>query len=164
MKLKSKAHKFGSNINTDYIIASKHRGKALNYSELSKHLMEDIKPGFINTINNGDFIVADENFGCGSSRGYAPKVILEAGIKAVIAKSFARIFFRNAINIGLLLIETETTGIEDGDELSLHLDLGYIYNITKDYKMEILPLPEMMQNILKKGGLVNYLKLKKNWL
>ena len=115
MDLKGKAHKFGDDINTDYIMSSRHRTQSLDYVQLAEHLMEDIRPGFYSQVESGDFIVAGDNFGCGSSREYAPKIVKAGGIAAVIAKSFARIFYRNAINLGLPLIECDTDAISEGD-------------------------------------------------
>jgi 3-isopropylmalate/(R)-2-methylmalate dehydratase small subunit len=158
MILKGKAHKFGDNINTDYIISGKYKFKTLDMEELSKHLMEDIYPNFYKKINKGDFIVAGRNFGCGSSREQAPLVIKYAGIPAVIAKSFARIFYRNGINNGLILIEADTDKIEDGDEIEINLEKGLIKNLTKNIEIYGTKIPEFLIEIIKEDGVINYLK------
>jgi 3-isopropylmalate/(R)-2-methylmalate dehydratase small subunit len=158
MILKGKAHKFGDNINTDYIISGKYKFKTLDMEELSKHLMEDIYPDFYKKINKGDFIVAGRNFGCGSSREQAPLVIKYAGIPAVIAKSFARIFYRNGINNGLILIEADTDKIEDGDEIEINLEKGHIKNLTKNIEIYGTKIPEFLIEIIKEDGVINYLK------
>lgn len=158
MILGGRAHRFGRDINTDYIMGSRHRAKTLDWAELAKHIMEDTRPGFFEEISPGDFIVADENFGCGSSREYAPKVIRLAGISAVIAKSFARIFFRNAINLGLPVIVCDTSGIEEADELIVHMEEGRIENLTRGCVLNAAPLPPFVMSILQEGGLVPYVK------
>jgi 3-isopropylmalate/(R)-2-methylmalate dehydratase small subunit len=158
MILKGKAHKFGDNINTDYIISGKYKFKTLDMEELSKHLMEDIYPDFYKKINKGDFIVAGRNFGCGSSREQAPLVIKYAGIPAVIAKSFARIFYRNGINNGLILIEADTDKIEDGDEIEINLEKGLIKNLAKNIEIYGTKIPEFLIEIIKEDGVINYLK------
>lgn len=156
--LTGKAHKFGDNINTDYIMASRHRAKSLDYKELAQHLMEDIRPGFYKNFNRGDFIVAGDNFGCGSSREYAARILKEGGCNAVVCSSFARIFYRNAINVGIFPIECNTDVIDDGDQLEIDIEVGYLKIINKDIKLSIKPIPTFMQEIVKAGGLVNYLK------
>ena len=158
MVLRGKVHKFGDDINTDYIISGKYKFKTLNMDELAKHLMEDIDPDFYKKVEKGDIIVAGENFGCGSSREQAPLVIKHAGIPAVIAKSFARIFFRNGINIGLILLEADTDGIENGDILEVDVEKGLIKNITKKSEINVKPLPDFLLEIMKEGGVVNYIK------
>lgn len=159
MIIKGFSHKFSlDNINTDYIIAGKYKFKTLDMKELSKHLMEDLQPEFYKKIKKGDFLVGGSNFGCGSSREQAPKVIIEAGISCVIAKSFARIFYRNSINCGLTLIECNTDKIEDNDKLQIDLESGKIKNITKKTEISFKPIPEFMQKILKEGGLEGYFK------
>lgn len=156
--LTGKAHKFGDNINTDYIMASRHRAKSLDYKELAQYLMEDIRPGFYKNFNRGDFIVAGDNFGCGSSREYAARILKEGGCNAVVCSSFARIFYRNAINVGIFPIECNTGDIDDGDQLEIDIEVGYLKIINKDIKLSIKPIPTFMQEIVKAGGLVNYLK------
>ncbi len=158
MKLKGKAHKFGDDINTDYIISGRYKFSTIDMKELSRHLMEDIEPDFSSKISQGDFIVGGRNFGCGSSREQAPLVIKYAGISAVLAKSFARIFFRNAINTGLPVVECDTDKIEAGDELEVDLGAGEIKNLTKGITLDIKPLPPVMLKIINDGGLVEHFK------
>lgn len=156
--LYGKVFRFGENINTDYIISGKYKFKTLDMKELSQHVMEDIRPDFYKEVEKGDFIVAGENFGCGSSREQAPLVIQAAGIGAVLAQSFARIFFRNAINVGLPVIECDTSDIKEGDELKIDLEGGWVYNVTRDEKIPSVPLPPVMVRILHDGGLAEHLK------
>lgn len=151
-------YRFGRDINTDYIMGSRHRAKTLDWQELAKHLMEDIRPGFYQEIKKGGFIVADENFGCGSSREYAPLVIKLAGIAAVIAKSFARIFYRNAVNLGLPVLTCDTTGIEEGQILKVSSNFSAIENLTRGTIISVQPLPEFMKRIIYEGGMVQCLK------
>jgi 3-isopropylmalate/(R)-2-methylmalate dehydratase small subunit len=159
MKLSGKAHKFGDDINTDLIISGKYKFKSLDINDMSTHLMEDIDPKFHSKITKGDYIVAGRNFGCGSSREQAPLVIKATGISAVIAKSFARIFFRNAINVGLPLVECKDADkIEAGDVLEVDLDNGIVFNKTKNMKLEVKPLPGVMIKILQDGGLAEHFK------
>ncbi|MEW6726207.1 MAG: 3-isopropylmalate dehydratase small subunit [Bacillota bacterium] len=153
MQLTGKAHKFGDDVNTDYIISGKYKFKTLDMRELATHVMEDLDPDFYSKITPGDFIVAGRNFGCGSSREQAPLAIKYANISAVIAKSFARIFYRNAINTGLPVIECDTDLIDPGDELVVDMAAGYIKNVTKDTVIQIRPLPRVMLKILEDGGL-----------
>jgi len=162
MVLKGKAHKYGSNVNTDEIIPARYLNTS-EYKELAAHCMEDIDNDFIKNMKPGDFIVAENNFGCGSSREHAPISIKVAGVSAVIATSFARIFFRNAINIGLPILECEEAAkdISKGDELEVNLASGEIKNITKKRIYKAEPFPAFMQQIIKKGGLLEYLKNKK---
>jgi len=158
MELNGYSHKFGDDVNTDYIISGKYKFSTINMDELSVHLMEDLRPNFYNEIKKGDFIVAGENFGCGSSREQAPLVIKHAGISAVIATSFARIFYRNSINIGLPLVEVPTDNIAEGDLLAVDLEKGVVKNLTKEEVLKIKSLPKVMLKILQSGGLVNYYK------
>ncbi|MCX6653427.1 MAG: 3-isopropylmalate dehydratase [Methanomassiliicoccales archaeon] len=153
-----RAHKFGDNVNTDYIIAGKYKFKSLDMNDMAKHLMEDLRPGFYDEIEDGDFIVAGENFGMGSSREQAPLVIRAAGINAVIAKSFARIFYRNCINIGLPVIECDTDDIDEEDELRIDLERGFVHSVTKDTRLKATPLPPVMVKILNDGGLAEHFK------
>ena len=159
MKFKGKVHKYGANVDTDAIIPARH----LNLSEpdeLAMHCMEDIDEGFLSRVQNGDIIVADTNFGCGSSREHAPLAIKAVGISCVIARSFARIFFRNAINIGLPLLESEDAPnvIEAGDLVDVDLNNGEIIDITKGITFVAKPYPDFMMAIIKAGGLVEYTK------
>jgi 3-isopropylmalate/(R)-2-methylmalate dehydratase small subunit len=150
--------KFGDDIDTDVII----QGKYLvinDASELAKHVFENIRPEFAKNVKKGDFIVAGENFGCGSSREHAPLALKATGIEAVIAKSFARIFFRNSINIALPTIECKFTDkIDEGDEIDVDYRNGIIKNISKNEEYSFNPIPEFLEGILAKGGLVNFSK------
>ncbi len=159
MKLKGKTHKVGDDINTDLIISGRYKFKTLDDRELAKHVMEDLDPEFYKKIEKGDFIVAGKNFGCGSSREQAPLAIKYAGISTVVAKSFARIFFRNSINIGLPVIECkETDKIDSGDELELDMEKGSVIDKTKNIEMRTTPLPRFMLKILQDGGLVAHFR------
>ncbi|MBN2057962.1 MAG: 3-isopropylmalate dehydratase small subunit [Candidatus Saganbacteria bacterium] len=160
MELNGKARRFKSDndINTDYIISGRYKFKIQDPVELAKHVMEDLDPKFYERIEKGDFIVAGRNFGCGSSREQAPMAIKYANISAVIAKSFARIFYRNCYNLGLPAIEADTDGIDDGDELAVDLAAGVIRNKTKNTEIKIAPLPPTMQTLLSDGGLVAHFK------
>ncbi len=156
--MKGKALKFGNDLNTDYILSSRHRTQTLDYQKLAEHLMEDIRPGFFREVKPGDFIVAGSNFGCGSSREYAPKVVKAGGIAAILAKSFARIFYRNAINLGLPLVECDTDPISEGDILRVDLSRGEVYDETRGLALRANPLPEFMVMLLNEGGMVEYLR------
>jgi 3-isopropylmalate/(R)-2-methylmalate dehydratase small subunit len=158
LKLKGNVHRFNDSINTDYIISGRYKFRIQDPRELAKHLMEDLKPNFYKDIKPGDFIVAGSNFGCGSSREQAPLAIKYAGISAVLAKSFARIFFRNAINLGLLLIECDTSGFQQSDKLELDTEKGYVRNSETGKKVDISPLPGFMSRIIQDGGIVNHFK------
>jgi 3-isopropylmalate/(R)-2-methylmalate dehydratase small subunit len=160
MKLTGKARRLpqDDNINTDYIISGRYKFKIQDPHELAKHVMEDLDPNFVNRLKQGDFIVAGNNFGCGSSREQAPQAIKYAGISAVLAKSFARIFYRNCFNLGLPAIECHTDEIEEGDELEVDLEQGLIRNKTKNKEIKIAPLPKTMQVLLEDGGLVEHFK------
>lgn len=159
MQLKGIAFKFGDNINTDLIISGRYKFAITDMNELAKHIFEDIHPDFYLKIKKNDsLIVAGENFGCGSSREQAPLVIKYAGINAVIAKSFARIFYRNAINIGLTLVEADTSKINEGDYLDVNLEAGKIIINQRNILIDIKPLPNFMLKILSEGGAVEYLK------
>ena len=158
MNLHGKVHKFGNDVNTDYIISGRHKFKTLDMRELAKHVMEDLDPEFYSNITKGDFIVAGSNFGCGSSREQAPLAIINADISAVIAKSFARIFYRNGINTGLPLIECDTDKINPGDELEIDMEAGILHNLTQGIDLVITPLPAVMLKILNDGGLVEHFK------
>jgi len=158
MIIKGKVHKFGNDINTDDIIPAQYL-VSTDAKELGKHCLERIKPDFVSNVNPGDIIVAGKNFGCGSSREHAPLAIKGCGISAVIARSFAAIFFRNAINIGLPFLESdEVDKIKDGDLLEIDLSGGIIKNITKNQTYKTQAFPEFLQEIVKEGGLMNYIK------
>lgn len=159
MILNGKSVKLGDNINTDFIISGRYKFAITDLSELAKHIMEDIDPDFPKKITVGKSImVAGNNFGMGSSREQAPLVIKEAGIVAVLSPQFARIFFRNSFNIGLPLIETDTSKIDEADELKIDLDNGVVKNLTKGIDLKIKPLSKFMQELLSEGGIVNYYK------
>ncbi len=159
MIIKGKSVKLGDNINTDFIISGRYKFAITDIKELARHIMEDIDPNFPAKITPGEsIIVAGNNFGMGSSREQAPLVIKEAGIVAVLAREFARIFFRNGFNIGLPLIQTDTTKIDEHDALEIDLDKGVVKNLTKGISLKIKPLPEFMQEFLRDGGIINYYK------
>lgn len=155
---KGRAFKFGDNISTDHIAPGRLFHLRSNLEEFSKHVLEDADPEFASRMQKGDFVVAGNNFGLGSSREHAPQIIKIAGVGAVIAKSFARIFYRNAINIGLLLIECDTDKIDAGDELELDVQKGILKDITKNIEIEIMPLPDVMIKLLNDGGLIEHIK------
>lgn len=156
--MKGTAHRFGDDVNTDYIISGKYKFKTLDMKELASHVMEDLDPGFASRVRPGDFLVAGRNFGCGSSREQAPLAILYAGVGAVLAKSFARIFYRNAINTGLPVVECDTEQIRAGDELEVDLAAGTVRNLSQGTVLPIKPLPPVMLKILADGGLAEHLK------
>lgn len=161
MRAEGRVFKFGANVDTDVIIPARYLNVP-NPSELAKHCMEDIDKEFVNKVSEGDIIVADKNFGCGSSREHAPIAIKAAGVSCVIADTFARIFYRNAINIGLPIIECPEAakGIEEGDRVEVDFDSGMIYNKTKGTEFHGQAFPEFMQNIVSNGGLINYINNK----
>ncbi|MBD3184040.1 3-isopropylmalate dehydratase small subunit [Candidatus Poribacteria bacterium] len=163
MKLAGKAWKFGDDVNTDEIIPARYLNTS-DPDELASHCMEDIDPDFMNKMSPGDIIVANKNFGCGSSREHAPLAIKTAGISCVIAKSFARIFYRNSINIGLPILESEEAAakIQEGDRLEIDLASGVIKNLTKDETYQAQPFPGFMQQIISSGGLLNYVMSRQN--
>lgn len=153
-----KAWKFGDDISTDHIAPGRLFHLRTNLPELAKHVLEDADPEFAQKMRIGDFVVGGNNFGLGSSREHAPQVLKIAGVNAVLAKSFARIFFRNAINIGLLAITCDTDKINQGDELELELSSGIIKNKTQGTAIETTPLPEVMIKILNDGGLAKHIE------
>lgn len=156
MKAQGKVHKYGNNVDTDVIIPARHLNTQ-DHKELASHCMEDIDKDFINKVQQGDIMVAGDNFGCGSSREHAPIAIKAAGIDCVIANTFARIFYRNAINIGLPIMECPEASekIEAGDEVEVDFDSGVIRNLTKGEEYQAHPFPESIQKIIKAGGLLN---------
>ncbi|MCL4426436.1 MAG: 3-isopropylmalate dehydratase small subunit [Firmicutes bacterium] len=158
MILEGKAWRFGDGITTDHIAPGRLYHLRSNLSELAKHVLEDADPGFASKVRPGDFIVAGSNFGQGSSREHAPRIIRMAGVGAVLAQSFARIFFRNAINVGLPVITCRTDKIEEGDLLRVDLAGGKVYDVTKGFELEVGRLPEIMIRILQDGGLVEHIK------
>jgi 3-isopropylmalate/(R)-2-methylmalate dehydratase small subunit len=153
-----RAFRFGDGVSTDHIIPGRFAHLRSNLPELAKHVMEDADPTFATRVRPGDFIVAGNNFGLGSSREHAPLVIKMAGVSAVLAKSVARIFFRNAINLGLPVLICDTGGIGDGDELDVNLKAGIIRNISKGNELTFRGLPEVMLDILNEGGLLPYIQ------
>ncbi|KZM50528.1 3-isopropylmalate dehydratase [Labrenzia sp. OB1] len=151
------ALKYGDDISTDLIIAGKYT-KTLNLQDLVDHAMEDIDPDFLSRVGDGAVLVAGKYFGCGSSREQAPVALKAAGIKVVLASSFARIFFRNAINIGLPIMECDTSSISDGDRIDFDIGTGTVTNVTTGAVIQAKPLPDNMVKILSAGGVVEYLK------
>lgn len=158
MALKGKAWKFGDNISTDLIAPGRLFHLRSNLPELAKHVLEDADPEFASKVRPGDFVVGGNNFGLGSSREHAPTIIGLAGVSAVLASSFARIFYRNAINVGLPVIQCDTNRIETGDELEVDLAEGTIKNISRRFTLTFPPLPGIMRIILDDGGLVAHIK------
>jgi 3-isopropylmalate dehydratase small subunit len=156
------AHAYGDNIDTDRIIPGKYT-KTLDLSTLAEHVMEDLDPDFLKKFKIGDMVVAGDNFGCGSSREQAPVAMKMAGISVVIARYYARIFFRNAINIGLPVLEIPDHDIQTGDILEVELLRGVVKNVTKGKTYNATKMPPVMVDILKEGGLVAYLKKYKNY-
>jgi len=146
------------NINTDYVISGRYKFRIQDPKELAKHIFEDIDPDFAKRIKKGDFIVAGENFGCGSSREQAPQALKASGISAVLAKDFARIFYRNSFNIGLMLVECNTSGIGQGDKLSFDLRSNKLRNFTRGKNIPVEPIPKVMQRFLKDGGVINHFR------
>ncbi len=149
-------HKFGDNVDTDVIIPARYLNTS-SHSELATHCMEDIDKDFVKNVKQGDIMVAEKNFGCGSSREHAPIAIKASGVSCVIASTFARIFYRNSINIGLPILECEEAAkdIKDGDTVSVNFDTGVITNDTTGKTYQAEPFPEFIQNIIAKGGLIN---------
>lgn len=159
MKAHGKVHKYGDNVDTDVIIPARHLNTS-DHKELASHCMEDIDADFVNKVKQGDIMVGGDNFGCGSSREHAPIAIKASGIDCVIAKTFARIFYRNSINIGLPILECPEASekIQDGDEVSIDFDSGVITNETKGETYKALPFPDFIKDIMAKGGLMKSLK------
>lgn len=161
MRAKGKTIKYGDNIDTDIIIPARYLN-IMDRKELASHCMEDLDADFTKKVNDGDIIVAGSNFGCGSSREHAPQVIKDSGVGCVIAESFARIFYRNAINIGLPIIECPEAAkaINDGDEVEINFDTGDIKDITKNESFKAQPFPGFLQSMINAGGLINYINEK----
>ncbi len=161
MKLKGRVHKFGNDVNTDEIIPARYLNTT-DHEELAKHCMEDADASFASKVKKGDVIVAGRNFGCGSSREHAPISIKACGVSCVIAKSFARIFYRNAINIGLPIIELKqaSKAIKQSDYLEIDLNAGIIKNLTKNKQYKTHAFPQFMQKIINAGGLMKYIRRK----
>jgi len=156
MKAIGTVHKYGDNVDTDVIIPARYLNTA-DHKELASHFMEDIDPDFVKNVQEGDIIVATENFGCGSSREHAPISIKASGVSCVIASTFARIFYRNSINVGLPILECKEASekIEKGDKVEVDFNTGLITNVTKGETYQAEPFPEFIQNIINAGGLLN---------
>jgi len=156
--LQGKVWKFGDNIDTDLIIAARYLNTS-DASELAKHVMEDADPAFVSKMKEGDIIVAGENFGCGSSREHAPIALKEAGVSAVIAPTFARIFYRNAFNMGLPIFElAEAVEIEEGDTVRVDMEAGEVINVSQAKTYKFTPIPDFMQELVDAGGLIEFAK------
>jgi 3-isopropylmalate/(R)-2-methylmalate dehydratase small subunit len=164
MKITGRAWKYGDNVNTDYIIPGRYM-ELTDPKEMAKHAMEGIDPTFVAEVQKGDIVVAGRNFGCGSSREHAPLSLKYAGVGCVVAESYARIFYRNAVNIGLPALECPgvTKSVEQGDELELDLGAGTVTNLTRGSKLVFTPLPAFMLDVLNAGGLVPYLSKLDSW-
>lgn len=159
MTIDAHAFKFGDDINTDYIIAGKYKFKSNDMDDMAHHAMEELDPNYYERVKpEGGILVAGKNFGMGSSREQAPLVLIHSNTKAVVAKSFARIFYRNAINTGLPVVECDTDGIDEGDELSIDLESGVLKNLTKGTETAFPPLPPVMATLLADGGLAAHFK------
>ncbi len=160
---RGRAFKFGDDISTDYIVPGRLLHLRSNLPELAKHVLEDADPTFAQRVKEGDFVVGGKNFGLGSSREHAPLVIKMSGVSAILAKSVARIFFRNAINVGLPVLICDTESINDGDELEVDLETGNISDLTNGTELSFSPMPEIMLRILNEGGLIPYIKKYKDF-
>ena len=161
--LRGKAFKFGDSISTDHIVPGRLLHLRSNLPELAKHVLEDADPTFAQSVAKGDFVVGGKNFGLGSSREHAPLVIKMSGVSAVLAKSVARIFFRNAINVGLPVLICDTNKIDNGDKLEVNLETGQIIDLTNNVQISFSGLPEVMLRILDEGGLIPYIKKYKSF-
>ena len=156
--LNGKAFKFGDGVSTDHIIPGRYAHLRSNLPELARHVLEDADPGFADKVKPGDFVVGGKNFGLGSSREHAPLVIKMAGVSAILAKSVARIFFRNAINLGLPVLICDTEKIDDGDELEIDLAAGTVSDVTNGNRFTFGRIPPAMLSILDEGGLIPYIQ------
>lgn len=163
--IRGRVWKFGDDISTDLIISGKYKFRTMDLDELAKHAMEGADPEFPRKVNKGDIIVGGRNFGCGSSREQAPQALKHLGVGAIVAESFARIFYRNAINVGLPAVESRSVpeSTKPGDELEVDLDKGTIKNISSGEKFSVKPMPDFLLRILKDGGLVNQYKKRKKF-
>ncbi len=159
MEAQGKVHKYGDNVDTDVIIPARYLNTS-SHAELAAHCMEDIDANFVKTVKEGEIMVAGKNFGCGSSREHAPIAIKASGISCVIASTFARIFYRNALNIGLAILECDEAAqdINDGDEVKVNFDTGVITDVTTGKSYQAQPFPPFIQNIITSGGLLNSIK------
>ena len=160
MRFRGRVWKLGDDVNTDLIISGRYKYDITDMKELSKHAFEDVRPELPRLVKPGDIIVAGRNFGCGSSREHAPRVIKALGVSVVVAESFARLFYRNAVNIGLPVVECRNiTGfVEEGDVVSVDLEKGVIENETRGGLLRVRPMPRFILDILREGGIVNYVK------
>jgi 3-isopropylmalate/(R)-2-methylmalate dehydratase small subunit len=158
MKHFARRLKVQDNVNTDYVISGRYKFKIQDPKELARHIFEDIDPDFAARVTKGDILVAGDNFGCGSSREQAPQALKSAGFHAVAAKSYARIFYRNAFNIGLTLVECNTDFIDDGDELELDIEKGKLRDVRKGLVLDTRPIPKLMKKLLEDGGVVEHFK------
>jgi 3-isopropylmalate/(R)-2-methylmalate dehydratase small subunit len=163
MKIEGKVWKFGADIDTDAIIPARYLNQS-DPKELAKHAMEDERPEFCKEVKKGDILLADKNFGCGSSREHAPLALKVAGISCVIAKNFARIFYRNGLNLGLPLLESSDASeeIREGDRVRVNLSTGEIIDLTQNKKFRANPIPAFMQNLIRDGGLIRHLRKEKS--
>jgi 3-isopropylmalate/(R)-2-methylmalate dehydratase small subunit len=162
--LRGRAFKFGDSISTDHIVPGRLLHLRSNLPELAKHVLEDADPTFARRVKKGDFVVAGRNFGLGSSREHAPLVIKMSGVSAILAKSVARIFFRNAINLGIPVLICDTESINDGDQLEVDLKSGKINDLTNGAELGFSRMPEIMLHILDEGGLIPYIKKHKDFM
>jgi len=162
MKIEGKVWKFGSDVDTDAIIPARYLNQS-DPKELAKHVMEDERPEFLKKVNKGDILLAEKNFGCGSSREHAPLALKAAGISCVITRSFARIFYRNGLNIALPLLESPeaSEAIEEGDRVRVNLTTGEIFDLTQKKKFFAKPIPAFMQELIRDGGLIRHLRKKR---
>ena len=158
MIIKGRVLKFGDDISTDHIAPGRYFHLRTNLPELAKHVLEDADPEFAKKVKPGDIIVAGRNFGLGSSREHAPRIIKIAGVSCIIAKSFARIFYRNSFNIGLPLLTTDTDEIDEGDELEIDLEKGIIKDLTKGFELQSQPIPPFMLRLIQDGGIEEHIK------
>src|SRR4030043_954908 len=161
MKLEGRVWKFGSDVDTDAIIPARYLNQS-DAMELAKHVMEDERPEFKKEVKKGDILLAGKNFGCGSSREHAPLALKEAGISCIIAKTFARIFYRNGLNLGLPLLESPeaSEAIQEGDRVRVNLTTGEIFDVTQQIKFFAKPVPAFMQDLIRDGGLIRHLRKK----
>jgi len=159
MKIEGRIWKFGSDVDTDAIIPARYLNQS-DPKELAKHVMEEERPEFLGEVKKGDILLADKNFGCGSSREHAPLALKAAGVSCIIAKSFSRIFYRNSLNLGLPLLESPeaSEGIEDGDRVRVQLNTGEIFDLTQNRKFRANSIPAFMQDLLNNGGLIRHLR------
>jgi len=163
MKIEGRIWRFGSDVDTDAIIPARYLNQT-DPRELAKHVMEEERPEFLRAVKKGDILLADKNFGCGSSREHAPLALKAVGVSCIIAKTFARIFYRNSLNLGLPLLESSeaSEGIKDGDRVQVNLNTGEIFDLTQNRKFQAKPIPAFMQDLLRDGGLISHLRKEKS--